>query len=221
MGHASRTAPSDTALPTGSAPLMPTPDPTAEATPLEVAGSPPLPRRLLALAVAFGKVGLFGFGGGPAFIPLVQREVEAHGWLSREAFLDALAYGNALPGPITTKLAGYVGHRVAGWGGAVVALAGLTVPTIVAMIALASLYTAYGDAPAVSAFLTGLRPVVIALLVGVVALFVPGALITTTRRRARTILCVVAFVLAVGVGLHPALLIVAGGVIGATLLRTT
>lgn len=179
-----------------------------------------LVRRLLALGLAFGKVGLFGFGGGPAFIPLVQREVEQHGWLTREGFIDALAYGNALPGPITTKLAGYVGHRVAGWSGAAVALAGLTVPTIVAMIALASAYAAYGDAPAVSAFLMGLRPVVIALLVSVVIMFVPSALLRTTRRRARTILCVIAFGLAVGLDVHPAILIVAGGAIGATVLRT-
>jgi chromate transporter len=180
----------------------------------------PLAHRLLALGLAFAKVGLFGFGGGPAFIPLVQREVEQHGWLTREAFIDALAYGNTLPGPITTKLAGYVGHKVAGWTGAAVALAGLTVPTIVAMIALASAYAAYGDAPGVSAFLTGLRPVVIALLVSVVIMFVPSALLHTTRRRARTILSVLAFGLAVGMDVHPAILIVAGGVIGATVLRT-
>jgi chromate transporter len=179
----------------------------------------PYLRRLLALAVAFTKVGLFGFGGGPAFIPLLQREIEDHRWLSRAGFLDALAYGNALPGPITTKLAGYVGYRVAGWAGAAAALAGLTVPTIVAMITLAALYTAYQDAPAVIAFLTGLRPVVIALLLSVVITFVPSAIVAP-RRRARTLLCLVAFVLAVGVGVHPALLIVVGGLVGATVLRS-
>jgi chromate transporter len=153
-------------------------------------------------------------------VPLVQREVEGRGWLTREAFLDALAFGNALPGPITTKLAGYVGHRVAGWGGAVAALLGLTAPTIVAMIALASLYRLYGEAPPVAAFLEGLRPVVIALLLTVVITFVPTAILRGSGRVARTLLCVAAFVLAVGAGIHPAILIVAGGLVGATLLRS-
>jgi chromate transporter len=130
--------------------------------------------RLAALAVAFAKVGVFGFGGGPSFIPLIQREVEAHGWLSREAFLDAFAFGNALPGPIATKLAGYVGYRVAGWTGAWVALLGLTVPTIVAIVGLAALYVQHQDSRGWG-FLTGLRPVVIALLVYTVA-FAPSAL---------------------------------------------
>ncbi|MBA2666243.1 MAG: chromate transporter [Trueperaceae bacterium] len=188
----------------------------------EPAASPGAPkaRRLVDLAVAFGRVGLFGFGGGPAFLPLIQREVERRGWLSREAYIDALAFGNALPGPITTKLAGYVGYTVAGAAGATVALLALCVPTIVMMIALASLYTLYGDAPAVTAFLTGLRPVVIALLLVVVITFVPTALVHTDRRVARTVLCAIAFALAVGAGIHPALLIVAGGLIGTTLLRS-
>jgi chromate transporter len=132
-----------------------------------------------------GAAGLFGFGGGPSFIPLVEREVLAHGWLTREGFLDAFAFGNALPGPITTKLAGYVGYRVAGWPGAIVALIGLTVPTILAMVALSALYGRYQDAALLERFLAGLRPVVIALLLLVVLGFAPSALAPAGRLRAR------------------------------------
>jgi len=178
--------------------------------------------RLWQLLLAFGRAGLFGFGGGPAFIPLIEREVLAHGWLSRASFLDALAFGNALPGPITTKLAGYVGYRVAGWPGALVALLGLTVPTILAMIALAALYLRYQDAAAVERFLAGLRPVVIALLVLVVVGFAPSALAPSTDRYERAwrwALALGAFVLAVTLDVHPALLIVTGGVLGLLLAR--
>lgn len=178
--------------------------------------------RLWQLLIAFGRAGSFGFGGGPAFIPLIEREVLAHGWLSHTGFLDALAFGNALPGPITTKLAGYVGYRVAGWPGALVALVGLTVPTILAMIALAALYLRYQETAAVERFLAGLRPVVIALLVLVVVGFAPSALAPSTDRYERAwrwLVALGAFVLAVTLDVHPALLILAGGVLGLLLAR--
>lgn len=179
--------------------------------------APSYPRRLLDLTVAFGKVGLFGFGGGPSFIPLIEREVAAHGWLTREDFLDAFAFGNALPGPIATKLSGFVGHRVAGWPGAAVALLALSAPTIVAMVALAALYAQYREATAVEGFLRGLRPVVIALLVLTVTGFAPSALgaLRAWRTNAfRWLVFIAAFVAAVALDVHPGLLIVAGGLAG-------
>jgi chromate transporter len=200
---------------------MPEGPPTPAVTP-DPPGAGSLAGHLSALAVAFAKVGLFGFGGGPSFIPLIQREVEARRWLTREAFLDAFAFGNALPGPIATKLAGYVGYRVAGWGGAVVALLALTVPTILAMVGLAALYVQYQDSPWVEGFLTGLRPVVIGLLVYTVVVFAPGALGPLRAWRSNLLrwgLAIAAFVAAVAFGIHPGLLILAGGVAGLALRR--
>jgi chromate transporter len=181
------------------------------------AATDPLANRLVALAAAFGRVGLFGFGGGPSFIPLIQREVEAHGWLTREAFLDAFGFGNALPGPIATKLAGYVGYRVAGWPGALVALLALTGPSIVAIVALAALYARYREADLVVGFLTGLRPVVIALLLLTVLAFVPSALGPPRAWRANLLpwgIALAAFVVALTLDIHPGLLILAGGLTG-------
>ncbi len=200
---------------------MPAGAPTTAAPPDPVEARP-LVGRLADLASAFGKVGLFGFGGGPSFIPLIQREVEARRWLSREAFLDAFAFGNALPGPIATKLAGYVGYRVAGWAGALVALLALTVPTILAMVGLAALYVQYQDDPWVEGFLTGLRPVVIGLLVYTVVIFAPRALGPLGSWRSNLLrwgLAVAAFVAAIAFGIHPGLLILAGGVAGIVLGR--
>jgi chromate transporter len=178
---------------------------------------------LVGLAVSFFKVGLVGFGGGPSFIPLIQQEVvSVRRWFTREQFLDAFAFGNTLPGPIATKLAGYVGYRVAGWPGALVALLALTVPTILAMIFLASLYVRYQDHPAASSFLVGVRPVVIALLIMVVAEFAPSALGKPSQwlhNWSLWLLAAAAFVLAVGFGIHPAVLIIAGGLIGIFLSR--
>ncbi|MEH7224611.1 chromate transporter [Bacillus sp. JJ1566] len=86
---------------------------------------------------AFFKVGLFGYGGGPSSIPLVHKEaVERYKWLTDDDFGDILALGNTLPGPITTKMAGYIGYRVGGWLGMINAVLATSVPTILLMIVL-------------------------------------------------------------------------------------
>ena len=118
------------------------------------------------LFVAFGRANIFGFGGGPAVIPLIQQEVvDNFKWLSTEEYTDALAMGNALPGPIATKMAAYVGYKIAGISGATSALVGTVVPTAVAMLSLAGLYFKYKDAPQMVGMLKAVRPVVVVLLV--------------------------------------------------------
>ncbi|MEX2541266.1 MAG: chromate transporter [Trueperaceae bacterium] len=177
----------------------------------------------LRLFYAFAKVGLFGFGGGPSMIPLMQEEVvEVQAWLSREEFLDAFAFGNTLPGPITTKIAGYVGYKIAGVGGAISGLIGISVPTVIAMLALGGLYVRYREAEALTGFLRGVRPVVIALLLMVVWQFVPSAFGPPSQwlgAWALWLLAVSAFVLGVFFNVHPAVLIVAGGLLGIFVLR--
>ena len=159
-------------------------------------------------------MGLFGFGGGPSMIPLVQSEVvTTRRWMDDEQFMDAFAFANALPGPITTKMGGYVGYRVAGWPGALSALLGLTVPTIFAMVVIAALYLEHRDNPLVAGFMNGVRPVVIGLLVLVVWEFAPKAFVGK-RTLPLWLLALGAFAASVWLGVHPAVLIVAGGVAG-------
>lgn len=170
------------------------------------------------LFVSFGRAGLFGFGGGPSMIPLIQVEVvELRAWLSPQAFLDAFAFGNALPGPIATKLAGYVGYQVAGVAGAFVALLAITAPTIVLMLALAGAYARYRERRLVQSFLAGVRPVVVALLALVVWDFLPTAfLVDDDLWRNLPLLGITlgSLYLALRRDPHPALLIVVGGVLG-------
>jgi chromate transporter len=178
---------------------------------------------IFALFYSFAKVGLFGFGGGPSMIPLIQVEVvEVRAWLTRAEFLDAFAFGNALPGPIATKLAGYVGYQVSGVGGATAGLLGISLPTIIAMIALASLYRRYQDSPAFEGFLRGVRPVVVALLAVVVWEFAPSALGRPPQWLMNWPLWLLALagaVLTIRYKVHPAILIVVSGAFGMIFLR--
>src|SRR6478735_4140094 len=95
---------------------------------------------------AFFKVSLLGYGGGPSSIPLVHKEVvERYKWLNDDDFGDILALGNTLPGPINTKMAGYIGYRVGGWLGMINAVLATSVPTILLMIILLTSLTTFKD----------------------------------------------------------------------------
>jgi chromate transporter len=171
---------------------------------------------------AFAKSGLYGFGGGPSMIPVIQNEVvNVHQWLSKEEFIDAYALGNALPGPIATKLSGYVGYKVAGWPGALAGMLGMTLPTGIAMVLLAALYFRFKDTTVVSSFMKGVRPVVLALLVLVVWEFIPSALGKQFQGSNWLVwlLAVVALFLSFKLNVHPAVLILGGGIFGILLLR--
>ncbi len=92
-------------------------------------------------------------------IPLVQVEVvDAHHWLTSEEFVDTLAMGNALPGPIATKMSAYIGYKLAGLPGAVVGVTGMILPSIILMLALAGILLTYKDTHYVQASLKAVRP---------------------------------------------------------------
>lgn len=73
-------------------------------------------KKLIDVFSAFFRIGLFGFGGGPTMIPLVHNEVVVrYKWMDKDEFSNVLAIGNTLPGPIATKMAGYIGYKVSGY----------------------------------------------------------------------------------------------------------
>jgi chromate transporter len=117
--------------------------------------------------LAFFIPGILGYGGGPASIPLIENEVVDHyGWLTVKEFSEVLALGNALPGPIATKMAGYIGYEQAGILGAVVGVFATVAPSLILMISLLGLLMKYKESPKVKRLTMVVRPV-IAVLLGV------------------------------------------------------
>ncbi|SEH42126.1 chromate transporter [Halobacillus karajensis] len=113
------------------------------------------------LFIAFFRVGMLGYGGGPSSIPLVHKEVvEKYKWLSEDDFSDVLALGNSLPGPIATKMAGYIGYRVSGLIGMLNAVLATILPTIVIMIVLITSLNSFRDQPWVNGMTQAVVPVV-------------------------------------------------------------
>lgn len=129
--------------------------------------SSPLTRPMrLPLFWAFLRIGLLGFGGGPSMIPLIQQEVvKRHAWLDEETFGDVLAIANTLPGPIATKMPGYIGYRVAGVSGCLIAVAAVITPMILAMIALLGVFSRYREMAWIQGMSHGVIPVVIVMMV--------------------------------------------------------
>lgn len=119
--------------------------------------------------LAFFIPGILGYGGGPATIPLIENEVvHRYDWLTVSEFSEVLALGNALPGPIATKMAGYIGYEQGGILGAFVAVFATVAPSLILMIGLMSLLYKFRNSPKVKRMSNYVRPT-IALLLGVMA----------------------------------------------------
>lgn len=120
---------------------------------------------LLALYSSFFRVGLFTIGGGYAMIPLMGREmISGHGWLTAAEFLDIIAVAEATPGPLAINAATFVGFRLAGIGGALLATLGVVTPSLVILLLFGRLLARAVRDPRAGRFLQGLRPALIALI---------------------------------------------------------
>ncbi|WP_342560039.1 chromate transporter [Psychrobacillus sp. FSL W7-1457] len=117
------------------------------------------------ISQAFFRIGMLGFGGGPSSIPLVHQEVvKKYKWMDEEEFGDTLALANTMPGPIATKMAGYIGYRIAGFWGCVNALLASVLPTVVLMILLLGFLQSFKDSPRVQGMTAAVIPVVAVML---------------------------------------------------------
>lgn len=120
--------------------------------------------------LAFLIPGILGYGGGPASIPLVEEEVvNRYGWMSTQEFGEVLALGNALPGPIATKLAGYIGYMEGGILGSFVGLFASIAPSLILMLGLMAILFKYKDSAEVKNISKVVKPV-IAVLIGFMTL---------------------------------------------------
>lgn len=114
--------------------------------------------------ILFTRVAMFSWGGGPASLALMQRETTSAGWVTSDEFADAVAVGNALPGPIAPQVSAFVGYKLAGIPGAISAAAGTVLPTTVLMLIMVIFFYNIKDSQTVQAMLRAVRPAVVGLL---------------------------------------------------------
>jgi chromate transporter len=175
-----------------------------EATPGE---HPTLPQ----LARFFLQLGTLAFGGPAAHIAIMEDQlVTRKKWLSREDFLDLLGAANLLPGPSSTELTIYIGYRLNGFPGLLIAGICFILPAALIVAALAWAYLRYGALPATAAILYGVKPVIIALIIQ--ALWRLGRTAVKTRFLGLIALICVALAL---VPLNPVIILCVGGLLSA------
>lgn len=124
-----------------------------------------LPLTPLTLFFAFLKACGLTLGGGYATLqPLRKKIVEENAWMSGDDFTESVALAQAMPGILTVNMAVYIGYRLSGWRGGVVALLGTLLPPFVVFILFASFFDDIRSLPGVSGFLRGARPAIVALI---------------------------------------------------------
>ena len=164
--------------------------------------------------LAFFIPGIIGYGGGPASIPLIENQVvSTYGWMTTAQFSDTLALANALPGPIATKLAGYIGYEQGGVLGAVIALFATVGPSLILMIALLSLLYRYRESPRVKRLSSFVLPAIAILMANLTFDFFATS-IGGISWIPTIIIAVVSYFALEKFKIHPALVIVAGLLVG-------
>src|SRR5499427_2511607 len=124
----------------------------------------PDPQNLAELGAYFLKVGAFTIGGGLTMIAFIQEQVVGQfGWLTAREFVDGMALGQLTPGPVL-MIAAYVGYKLAGIGGAVVAATAAFLPSFVIMLAILPALDRVRQLAWIKAAMKGMSPAVIGVL---------------------------------------------------------
>ena len=113
---------------------------------------------------AFLKVGSFSFGGAYGAIPLIRDIVLSNGWLSEERFMYFIAVSESTPGPIMVNMATYIGNSQAGFLGAVLATAGVVLPSFIIILVIVALLNNFIQNKYVQSVLRGIRPCFIGIV---------------------------------------------------------
>jgi len=154
------------------------------------------------------RTGVLGYGGGPSVIPLIRYEaVTRYKWMNDEEFGEVLALANALPGPIATKMAAYLGFRLKGSWGALIAVLAHIIPTCFAMVALMSAVQFLSTSPIIKGMIAAVTPVV-TVMIGLMAYEFAEKSIKGLGKIVGIALFILCFVLLQVIHLHPAILIV-------------
>ena len=173
--------------------------------------------KLLSLFLSFAKVGVMTFGGGYAMIPILDRElVDRQGWASSEELMDYYAVGQCTPGVIAVNTATFIGYKIAGPLGGIVATLGVVFPSVVIICVIAGVLTNFADIPAVKSAFTAIRVCVCVLIFNAVLKLWKGAV----KDKAGLVLFLIVFILSLFFDISPVVFVVMCAVAGLLLTKT-
>ena len=122
--------------------------------------------RLSEIAKLFLKLGIIGFGGPAVHIAMMEEEVvRKKKWMDHDHFLDLVGATNLVPGPNSTEMTMHIGRERGGWKGLIVAGGCFILPAVIITAFFAWAYKRYGTMPQVEAFIYGIKPAIIAVII--------------------------------------------------------
>lgn len=121
---------------------------------------------LVKLYLAFLKIGTFSFGGGYAMLPFIQKEiVEKNNWISSTEFTDIICISQMTPGPVAINSATFVGYKISGVIGSIVATLGVITTSFILVLIINRILDKFKEFKMVQAALLGMKPALIALII--------------------------------------------------------
>ncbi|MEV9640773.1 chromate transporter [Mammaliicoccus sciuri] len=164
----------------------------------------------------FLKIGPVTFGGGYAMIPLIEREVVTKKqWIKTSEVADIFAVAESVPGAIAINSATFIGYRIARIPGAIVAMAGVLIPTFLIVISLSVFYLYFKKNPHMEAAFEGIRPAIVALITFAAYKIGQMAIVDKTTLVTASFTVGILFFF----NLHPVLIIVSGAIAGIILIK--
>ncbi len=118
----------------------------------------------ITLFLTFFKIGAFTFGGGYAMLPLIQAEVQNHGWLTQQEIINFIAVSESTPGPFAINMATFIGTRMGDVFGAVCTTLGVVLPSFVIILIVAKCFDKFKANVIVKGCMSGLKPATIGLI---------------------------------------------------------
>ncbi len=167
---------------------------------------------LIQLFLIFAQIGFFAFGGGYAVLPLIEKEiVNNFHWLTHKEFLEVVTISQLTPGPISINAATFVGYKVGGIIGSIVATLSVCLPSVVIILIVVRFLKKFETNIWVNNILKGLRPAVVALIASAAYSIVKGGGISDIKG---IIIAVVSFLLLRSKKLSPILILILAGIAG-------
>lgn len=168
----------------------------------------------LDLFLSFAKVGVLTFGGGYAMLPILQREVaENKKWATEEELMDYYAIGQCTPGVIAVNTATFVGRKIKGLAGSILATLGVVFPSLVIIIAIAAFVNNFADSPIVQNAFAGIRACVCVLILNAVVKLWKKAIVD----KPTLLVFAIVFILSVFTNLSPVVYVILAAIAGIVL----
>ena len=168
-------------------------------------------KELFDLFWTFCKIGSLTFGGGYEMLPLIQREVvENKKWSTEKEILDYYAVGQCTPGVIAVNTATFIGFKLRGIVGGIIATLGVIFPSLIIILIIASFLQNFADMAIVQSAFAGIRVAVVALIITTVIKLLKSSI----KDYLGVIIAIIAFIISAFIGLSPVYVVIAAGLTG-------